>query len=393
MKPESQPVGPRAILAERVFDGRCWHERAAVLLEDSRIKGITGWNAVPADHPRQTLPPGTILAPGFIDLQVNGGGGVLLNDAPTADGMRAIFKAHRRFGTTSCLPTLITDTRDKIAAVIEAGRGVAGREGVLGLHIEGPFINVARKGVHRPDLIAEAGPADLELLSGLAKVGRSMVTLAPECVPEGFIRTLAGKNIRVSVGHSEATAEQVSRATQDGLRGFTHLFNAMPGLSGRLPGIAGAALADDRLFAGLIVDGLHVDPVNVRAAFAAKGVERIALVSDAMPSVGSASDTFELMGRTITLKDGRLTTESGTLAGAHLDMASAVRNAVRLAGIPLEDALQAASLTPATFLGIENERGRIASGAYADMVALAVNVDVTATWVEGGEERHDQPAH
>jgi N-acetylglucosamine-6-phosphate deacetylase len=388
MKPESQPAGPRAILAERVFDGRCWHERAAVLLEGSRIRGIAGWDEVPADYARETMPWGTILAPGFIDLQVNGGGGTLLNDVPTAEGMREIVKAHRRFGTTSCLPTLITDTSDKIAAAIDAARSIAGHEGVLGLHIEGPFINVARKGVHRPDLIAEAGPADLELLSGLAAVGRSMVTLAPECVPEGFIRTLAGKNIRVSVGHSEATAEQVSRATHDGLRGVTHLFNAMPGLSSRLPGIAGAALADDRLFAGLIVDGLHVDPVNVRAAFAAKGAERIALVSDAMPSVGSASPTFELMGRTITLKDGRLTTEDGTLAGAHLDMASAVRNAVRLAGIPLEDALQAAALTPATFLGIENERGRLAPGAYADMVALTVTVDVIATWVEGDEERY-----
>jgi N-acetylglucosamine-6-phosphate deacetylase len=158
----------------------------------------------------------------------------------------------------------------------------------------------------------------------------------------------------------------------------------MPPLSAREPGIVGAALAERRLTAGLIVDGIHVDPVSVRAAFAAKGPDRIALVSDAMPTVGASLKRFDLVGRTIKLADGRLTTEEGTLAGAHLDMASAVRNAVRLAQIPLEDALRAASLTPARFLGLDRERGVLVPGTRADLVALTQELAVVATWIDGG---------
>jgi N-acetylglucosamine-6-phosphate deacetylase len=210
-----------------------------------------------------------------------------------------------------------------------------------------------------------------------------MVTLAPECVPAGFVRTLVSSGVRVSIGHSEATAADVMQATEDGATGVTHLFNAMPPMSAREPGIIGASLAERRLTAGLIVDGFHVDPVSIRAAFAAKGSDRIALVTDAMPTVGASLDRFELVGRNIRLTDGRLTTEEGTLAGAHLDMASAVRNAVRLANIPLEEALRAASLTPARFLGLDNERGTLVPDARADLVALSEELQVVATWVDG----------
>jgi N-acetylglucosamine-6-phosphate deacetylase len=213
-----------------------------------------------------------------------------------------------------------------------------------------------------------------------------MMTLAPECVPTGFVRALATMGVRVSIGHSEATAAEVMQVVADGATGVTHLFNAMPPLAAREPGIVGAALAEPRLTAGLIVDGLHVDPVTVKAAFAAKGCDRIALVTDAMPTVGTSLDRFELMGRTVRLAGGRLTTEAGTLAGAHLDMASAVRNAVRLAGIPLEDALRSASLTPARFLGLERERGVLVPGARADLVALTEDLAVLATWLDGTSE-------
>ena len=289
--------------------------------------------------------------------------------------MRAIARAHRRFGTTACLPTLITDTREQMRTAIAAARSIGGRDGVLGLHLEGPFISPRRPGVHRPDRIAQPGAGDLEELCELAGAGRSLVTLAPECVPAGFVRTLASAGVRISIGHSEASAAVVMQAVADGATGVTHLFNAMPPLSARAPGIIGAALAERRLTAGLIVDGIHVDPVSVRAAFVAKGADRIALVTDAMPTVGTSLDRFELVGRTIKLADGRLTTEEGTLAGAHLDMASAVRNAVRLAQLPLEDALRAASLTPARFLGLDNERGALVPGARADFVALDSGAD------------------
>jgi len=372
-----------AILADRIFDGRRWHVDAGVLIRDGRIAGLAPAGGVPAGWPQQRLPAGAFLAPGFIDLQVNGGGGVLLNDKPTADAMRAIAQAHRRFGTTACLPTLITDTPDVMRSAMAAAREAAGRDGILGLHLEGPFISPKRPGVHRPDLIAQADGAGLELLRQLADVGRSLVTLAPECVPAGFVRALAESGVRVSTGHSEAPASVVMQAVADGATGVTHLFNAMPPLAAREPGVAGAALADSRITAGLIVDGIHVDPVSVRAAFAAK-VDCIALITDAMPTVGATLDRFELMGRTVTLAGGRLTTGAGTLAGAHLDMAAAVRNAVKLAGIALDDALRAASLTPARFLGVDRERGVLAPGARADLVALDAELNVLATWV-GGE--------
>jgi N-acetylglucosamine-6-phosphate deacetylase len=373
-------------LADRVFDGHRWHPEAVVLIRDGRIAGIGTRGEVSADWPQTRLPAGAVLAPGFIDLQVNGGGGVLLNDQPTADGMRAIARAHRRTGTTACLPTLITDTREQMRTAIASARSVAGRDGILGLHLEGPFISPKRPGIHRPDRIAQPGAGDLEELCELAGAGRSLVTLAPECVPAGFVRTLAAAGVRISIGHSEASAAVVMQAVADGATGVTHLFNAMPPMSARDPGIVGTALAERRLTAGLIVDGIHVDPVSVRAAFMAKGADRMALVTDAMPTVGTSLDRFELMGRTITLSDGRLTAEDGTLAGAHLDMASAVRNAVRLAQLPLEDALRAASLTPARFLGLDHERGALTPGARADLVALDQALMVVATWVDGSTD-------
>jgi N-acetylglucosamine-6-phosphate deacetylase len=281
---------------------------------------------------------------------------------------------------------LITNTRERVQRATAAVRSVSGRDGILGLHLEGPFISPQRPGVHRSDLIRAPEVGDLEELCELAGAGTSLVTLAPECVPAGFIRTLASAGVRVSIGHSEASAAVATQAASDGATGITHLFNAMPPLSARAPGIIGVALSDNRLTAGLIVDGIHVDPISVRAAFAAKGADRIALVSDAMPTVGTSLERFDLAGRTINLAAGRLSTEEGTLAGAHLDIASAVRNAVTLTKLRLEDALRAASLTPARFLGLDNERGRLVAGARADLVALTQDMTVVATWVGGSTD-------
>jgi N-acetylglucosamine-6-phosphate deacetylase len=381
------PHGPSAVLASRVLDGRRWHNDAAVLIEEGRIRGIAPRSEVPDGWPQRRLPDGALLAPGFIDLQVNGGGGVLLNDGPSVEAMQAIARAHRRYGTTACLPTLISDSRQQTQAAITAARTAAGSRGVLGIHLEGPFISPARPGIHRPDRIAVPHLSDLDWLSDLAGAGSSMVTLAPERLPDGFVKRLAAAGVRISVGHSEAAAEVVMRAVADGLTGVTHLFNAMPPFSGRVPGIVGAALAEPRLIAGIIVDGIHVDPISVRAAFAAKGADGMMLVSDAMPSVGANLSTFQLMGRSISLHDGRLTGPDGVLAGAHLDMASAVRNAVKRAKLPLDVALRAASLAPATFLGLERERGVLTSGARADMVALSDDLEVIGTWVGGEEDR------
>ena len=376
-------TGPAAISADRIFDGHRWHDNALIVIEGGIVQRIAPGDQTPDDCPIDIMPPGTLLAPGFIDLQVNGGGGILLNDDPTPDAMRAIARAHRRYGTTSCLPTLITDTRAKAMAAIAGAKLIDDADGILGLHLEGPFISPSRPGIHRSDRILAATSDDLDWLGELSAVGSSMVTLAPECVPAGFVKTLAASGIRVSAGHSEATSETLIRAIDEGLSGVTHLFNAMPAMSAREPGIVGVALADARLTAGIIVDGIHVDPLVVRAAFAAKGWSNIALVSDAMPTVGAEQDHFELMGRQIQLRNGRLVSENGTLAGAHLDLASAVKNAVTLAGISLDDALRAASFVPARFLGIEHRRGTLSAGARADIVALTTNLDVLTTWIAG----------
>jgi N-acetylglucosamine-6-phosphate deacetylase len=385
--PAADKVPDTAIVAPRVFDGHAMRPASAVLVRDGRIIGLIAPAEIPSGYRRIDLPAGTLLAPGFIDVQVNGGGGVLLNDDPSVGAMAAIARVHRRFGTTGCLPTLITDRRQTMAHVITAAEHAAALPGILGVHLEGPFLNPVRAGIHRVDLIAAPGPADLELLGELGRAGTSLVTLAPECVPAGFVRALVERGVRVAAGHTDAAAQAMAAAASEGLTGVTHLFNAMSQMQPRAPGVVGAALDDPRLFAGLICDGHHVDPVNMRIAYRAKGVDRLMLVTDAMPSVGADTDRFMLLGREVRLRDGRLTAADGTLAGAHLDMASAVRNAVRLIGVDLSDALAMAARTPAAFLGRGDRLGRIAPGYAADLVALDDGLAVIGTWIDGHYER------
>src|SRR5215212_10300585 len=271
LEPAEPARRPRsAISADRIFDGHRWHKDAVILIDRGVVQGIVPHDQNAGDWPTEVMPPATVLAPGFIDLQVNGGGGVLLNDEPTPEAMRAIARAHRRNGTTSCLPTLISDTRAKATAAIAAAKLLDGTDGILGLHLEGPFISRSRPGIHRADRILSATMDDLDWLVELSAVGSSMVTLAPECVPAGFVKTLASSGIRVSVGHSEADADTLIRAIDEGLSGVTHLFNAMPAMSARGPGIVGVALTEERLTAGIILDGIHVDPLVARGAFSAK---------------------------------------------------------------------------------------------------------------------------
>ena len=386
-------VEPFAILAPRLFDGERMRDNAVVLVRHGHVAGVLSEaEFAKLDSPTKPqlhkLPEGAILAPGFIDVQVNGGSGVMFNDEPNVQGVAAIVSAHRAHGTTGLLPTLITDSRDVMETALANGPAITGLPGVLGLHFEGPFINPARKGAHRVDYIVPADDAARELLLGLAALGRSMVTVAPELMPPGFIAALARAGIRVSAGHSEATAADMQRAAGEGLTGVTHLFNAMSQMQGRAPGLVGSAMAQDGLFPGIIADGLHVDPVCLRAAFRAIGPERLILVTDAMSSVGASSigattDSFMLMGREVRLHDGRLTTADGTLAGAHLTMIEAVRNAMSMMGATLEQALAMASRTPAAFLGLDGELGRVAPGYRADLVALGAGLDVLGTWVGG----------
>jgi N-acetylglucosamine-6-phosphate deacetylase len=254
---------------------------------------------------------------------------------------------------------------------------------VLGFHLEGPALNVARKGIHPEAEIRVPDRRDLAAVKRFGSCGRSIVTLAPECVPASMIDELLGAGLRVAAGHSDATAVEIGDAVDRGVSGVTHLFNAMSQLNVREPGLVGAALLDERLFAGIICDGIHVDPAGLRIAFRCKGRDRLMLVTDAMPLVGTNEKQFMLQGRPITLRENRLTGPDGTLAGAHLSMIEAVRNAVSLLEISLADALIMASRTPATFLGLESELGRIAPRYRADLVAFTPDFEVVGTWING----------
>jgi N-acetylglucosamine-6-phosphate deacetylase len=371
-----------ALVGARVFDGAHMLDGCAVLIENGRILGLPHERDLGAGIERH--PIHGLLAPGFIDVQVNGGGGVLYNDVRTVDGIRTIAEAHRAYGTTGLLPTFITDTRETMAEAVEAMRAALAARipGVLGIHLEGPFISPERKGVHNPAFMRAMEDEDIAIMTSLHE-GRTLVTLAPERNGMEAIAHLAAAGVLICAGHTAGSYETVMEAVRHGLRGFTHLYNAMPPLAGRDPGPVGAALDSPDTWCGLIVDGHHVSDAALRVAIAAKGTERMMLVTDAMAVTGTDLTSFELHGRTIYRQDGRLTTADGTLAGSDLDMASAVRNSVQRLGLALPDVLRMASLIPAQFLRLDHELGRIAPGYRADLVLLDESLQVRQTWIGG----------
>jgi N-acetylglucosamine-6-phosphate deacetylase len=298
------------------------------------------------------------------------------------DGIAAIGAAHRRFGTTGFLPTLISDdlakVRQAIAAVDEAiAQGVPG---VLGIHLEGPFLNPAKKGIHDAAKFKRLDAEAIELLTSL-RHGRTLVTLAPELAPPGAIRALVERGAVVAAGHTAASYDDLQAAFAEGLTGFTHLFNAMTQLGSREPGAVGAALDNREAWCSIIADGHHVHPATLRAALAVKGADRVALVTDAMPTVGSASKHFQLGGQRITAANGYCVGPDGTLAGSNLGMADAVRNAERLLGVDTATAVAMASPVPASILGLAGERGAIGPGLRADLVLVDREMKVIETWI------------
>jgi N-acetylglucosamine-6-phosphate deacetylase len=369
-------VNGRILTADGLVTGR------AVIIEQTRISRIVAQDDLPTGVATFDLGGGT-LVPGFIDVQVNGGGGRLFNDDPSVATIAAIGNAHRRFGTTGFLPTLISDDEAKIAAALEATRAAiaAGVPGVLGVHIEGPFLNPAKKGIHDPAKLRSIGKSEIDLLSTPIG-GATVLTLAPEVVPAETLRQLAEAGVIVCAGHSQATADEVFAAIGNGLRGFTHLFNAMSQLTAREPGVVGAALLDDSSWCGIIVDGHHVDPRVLKLARRAAPLSRFMLVTDAMPSVGGRK-SFTLGGQAIEVVDGQCLNAAGTLAGSDLDMAGAVRNAIAMLGLDLAEAVAMASAHPAAFLRRNHELGCIAPGYRASLALLDDNLDVIETWIDG----------
>jgi len=371
-------VNGRVLIDSGLVDDR------SVLIEGDRILAIVAANDPRCAAAQKHDLAGKLLLPGFIDLQVNGGGGVLFNDAPSVESIRAIGATHRKFGTAGFLPTLISADLDVVATAIAAAQAalVAKVPGVLGIHIEGPFLNVERKGIHDPEKFRELDPAAVRLLSSL-QGGRTLVTLAPEMTTPAMIRKLVDAGVVVSAGHTNATYEQIQVALKEGLTGFTHLFNAMSPLTGRAPGVVGAALDDPDSWCGIIVDGEHTDPVVLRISMRCKRHDRFMLVTDAMPGVGTNNKSFLIGGRKIHVSGNLCMDDDGRLAGSNIDMASCVRNAMSMLGLSLPEAVRMASLYPAQFMGLAHELGRIAPGYRANFVIADDQIHVSETWIDG----------
>ncbi len=366
----------------RLFDGERFLDDHALVVEGAAIRALVDVEDRPRGGAEIDL-GGGVLAPGFIDWQINGGGGVLFNAEPTVDAIARIAQAHRREGVTGFLPTVFTDAPDVLAAALAAARKAHGRvPGALGVHVEGPFIDPRRKGVHLAEFIRPMRENDAEALIAM-RAGAMVVTLAPASVPLELIARLAGAGIVVSLGHSDATADEAEAVFAAGARAATHLFNAMSQLNARAPGVVGAVLADLRVVCGLIADGEHAHPVAYRAAIAAKGAKGIALISDAMPPAAGGPDAFELQGRRMTRAGHKLVDENGTLAGAAITMRDAVRYVATTLGRPLADVLTMATLTPARLLGLDDRIGRLAPGLRADLVHLTEALDVSGVWTGG----------
>ncbi len=381
-------MATRALVNARVLVDDGFRDDLAVLLDDGGDIAAL----VPASQARTQADEiddlaGGWLAPGFIDAQVNGGGGVLFNNDTSVEAIAAIGRAHRRFGTTGFLPTLISDDAEVMARPIGATRAAiaAGVPGVLGVHLEGPYIAPARKGTHDAGKFRVPDAAEVAMATSLDN-GITLITLAPEQVPLATIRAMAARGAIVVAGHTAASYEQARAGLEAGLRGFTHLYNAMSPLQGREPGAVGAALEDRDSWCGVIVDGVHVHPGSLRVALAAKPRGKLFLVTDAMPMVGSDDPAFALYGEVITAVDGVVRNAAGALAGSALDMATAVRNCVRLLGLPLDEAARMASTYPADFLGLGGRCGRIAAGLQADLVLLDESLAVRSTWIAGVRE-------
>lgn len=375
-----------AITGARIFDGLFWHDGQALLLDGGTITGILPQSDLPAGTETVSA-NGQLLVPGFIDLQVNGGGGVMLNDRQDVDAIRTICAAHAQFGTTALLPTLITDTFEIRARTIAGGRQAKAENvpGFLGLHLEGPHLSVARKGAHDPALIRPMDQADLDAMLACAGVfDAMMVTVAPENTTTAQVKALAEAGIIVSLGHTDAGYATIIDYAKAGARTVTHLFNAMSPLGHREPGVVGAALDIGSLHAGIIADGFHVDPASMGIALRSKnGPGRIFIVTDAMSTIGSDQTSFFLNRREIFRKDGRLTLADGTLAGADIDMLTSVRFAHEKLDLPLDEALRMASAYPADAAGVASRKGRLLPGLDADFVLLTEGLDMASTWIGG----------
>ncbi len=383
----------QALVGARIFTGEEFLENQALIINGDAIEAVVPASDLSPDFVRVEL-SGGVLAPGFIDLQVNGGGGAFFTNNTSVDAIQTMLDGHRPTGTTSFLPTLISDTREVHQAGVRAVADAvgAGIKGVLGVHVEGPFFDMARRGAHNERYIRKMGQADIDWLVASVKAQHEfkvMLTLAPEHADAGQIKQLTSAGVVVCAGHTDGHYDDVVAALKEGLSGFTHLYNAMRPTTGREPGVVGAALEDTNSWCGIIIDTYHVHAASARIAYAAKPKGKMYLVTDAMSTVGSPEKSFQIYGETIFEKDGCLVNAEGRLAGSAIGMIDAVRLNTHWVGVELAESLRMASLYPAEFMQVDNYLGRIRANYRADLVHFTDDFKVTRTWIAGDMHTHN----
>ena len=372
----------QALLGSQIFCGERFYDDHALLVEGKSIVDIVDKNNTPDNFNKIELDQG-ILAPGFIDLQVNGGGGVLFNNSPNKESLNTIIKAHQFFGTTSVMPTVISDSLEVLEQCIKTvTEEIKNNSSLLGIHIEGPFFNTKYRGVHQKKYISSINSDYLNLFESL-KGFPVMLTLAPECISSQQLKHLTSLGIKTLAGHSDATYDELDDAIKNGLDGFTHLFNAMGQISAREPGVVGSALHFENTFASIIVDLHHVHPSLIQLAYQLKPTGKLFFISDSMATINHGKPSFELYDEVVNESDGRLVNSEGKLAGSSITQIDAVKNAYQKCNITLNQALAMASRYPAEYLGIENHLGSLKPGYRADLVHFDSNFKVHNAWVSG----------
>ncbi|MGL4829311.1 MAG: N-acetylglucosamine-6-phosphate deacetylase [Vibrio sp.] len=371
----------------KIFTGNDVLVNHAVIINDDKIEAVCPIESLPSDIKIIDLNDAN-LSPGFIDLQLNGCGGVMFNDEITAKTIGIMHKANLKSGCTSFLPTLITSSDENMRQAIAAAREYQKQypNHSLGLHLEGPYLNVMKKGIHSVDFIRPSDDEMIETMCANRDV-ISKVTLAPENNKSEHIEKLVTAGIVVSIGHTNATYTEARQGFESGITFATHLFNAMTPMVGREPGVVGAIYDTPEVYAGIIADGFHVDYANIRIAHKLKG-EKLVLVTDATAPAGAEMDHFIFVGKKVYYRDGKCVDENGTLGGSALTMIEAVQNTVEHVGIALDEALRMATLYPAKAIGVDHKLGRIKKGMIANLTVFDRNFKVKATVVNGQYEQN-----
>ncbi|MDG1345616.1 MAG: N-acetylglucosamine-6-phosphate deacetylase [Candidatus Thioglobus sp.] len=378
----------QAITGSKLFNGIDFIEHKALLIEDQHIAGIVNKDAIPTDFQVKKL-EGGILSPGFIDLQVNGGGGKLFNNSPDKESLNTIISAHQYFGTTSIMPTVISDSLNILQKCTDTiSNEINNNHSLLGIHIEGPFFNVKYRGVHQKQYINTINASYLNLFETLDKFP-VMLTLAPECISIKQLKHLKSLGFKILAGHTDANYDQLEEAIKYGLDGFTHLFNAMGQISAREPGVVGSAFEFDETSASIIVDLHHVHPSLINLSFKQKPKGKLFFVSDSMATINHGEPSFELYDEVVSESNGRIINSEGKLAGSSITQIDAIKNAYQKCSIPLESAISMATLYPAEYLGVSDYIGQLKKGYRADLAHFDSNFHVQNVWLAGKQIKED----